>query len=212
MKKLFFTFAFAIASISIFAQAEFTNYVNSMNGYTKGYSNNEIAEMYQYHYGVPQNTLTNLFSGFGNNWGNVALGLELSRVLGIPVPDVLGVYRDGQSNGQAWGVMAKRYGIKPGSPAFHRMKRMMRRSGNTWGGIFDDYGKNKKRDIAKRGGFVLGDDMIYGNNGNGRGNSMMKEKGNGNGNGQGNANQMNGKGKSGNNGKANSNKGKGRDK
>lgn len=200
MKKLFLTLTLAIVSLAIFAQEDFTRFVNTMNGYTDGYANDVVAEMYQHHYGVPQNTLFDLFGGAGSNWGNVALGIEMSRILGIPLPDIFDGYREGMSNGEGWGVMAKRYGIKPGSPEFHRMKRMMRRSGSMWGGIFRDYGKSKDPKIARRGGFMLDEGMIKGNNGNGKGNSMLKN------NDKGNGNKVNSSNK-GNRGKANKGKG-----
>lgn len=205
MKKLFLTLALIITSIAMFAQ-DFDVFVTNMNGYTKGYSNNQVADLYYNHYGVPVNTLNGYYSDFGNNWGNVALGLELSRILGVPVPDIFGVYREGQSNGQGWGVMAKRYGIKPGSPAFHRMKNSMNKSHKTWGGIFGDYGKNKDAKIAKRGGYIFDDGRIKSN-----GNKLFKSKGNSGNNAKMKSNANNGNKGKGNNGNK-GNRGKGNNK
>lgn len=197
MKKLLLTLALAVASITMFAQ-DFDVFVTNMNGYTKGYSNNQVADLYNNHYGVPVNTLNGYYSDFGNNWGNVALGLELSRILGIPVPDIFGVYREGQSNGQGWGVMAKRYGIKPGSREFHRMKNSMNRSNKAWGGIFGDYGKNRDPRVAKKGGYIFDDGRVKNN-----GNKLFKSKGNSGNNSKMKSNGNKGKGNSGNKGRGN---------
>ncbi len=159
MKKLLFTFIFAVTSMTMFAQ-NFDIFVTNMNGYTRQYNNNQVADLYTHYYGVPQVTLNGYYSDFGNNWGNVALGLELSRILGIPVPDIFVDYRQGVSNGQGWGVMAKRYGIKPGSAAFHRMKNTLGKSQRDWGGIFGDYGKNKNPRIAKRDIYIFDNGVV----------------------------------------------------
>ncbi len=162
MKKLFIAFGLIVTSLTITAQ-DFDVYVSNMNGYAKSYTNSQVADLYNNYYGVPQNTLNGYYSDFGNNWGNVALALEMSRILGIPMPDIFGVYRDGQSQGQGWGVMAKRYGIKPGSAAFHRMKNNLDRSHRTWGGIFGDYGKNKNAKIAKKDVYIFDNGVIKSN-------------------------------------------------
>ncbi len=154
MKKFFFTLALTVASLTLFAQ-NFDVFVTHMNEYTRRYGNTEIAGLYNNYYGVPESTLNLYYSDFGNNWGNVALGLELSGIFGIPMPDVFGIYREGVSNGQGWGVMAKRYGIKPGSAAFHRMKNTLGKSHRDWGGIFGDYGKTKNPRVAGRGGYIF---------------------------------------------------------
>ena len=164
MKKLLFTFVLAVASVTMFAQ-NFDVFVTSMNGYTRQYNNNQVADLYFNYYGVPQATLNGYYNDFGSNWGNVALGLELSRILGIPMPDIFGVYRDGRSNGEGWGVMAKRYGIRPGSAAFHRMKNTLGKSQRDWGGIFGDYDKNKNPRIAKKDVYIFDNGVVKPKNG-----------------------------------------------
>lgn len=159
MKKLLLSIVLVLASVTLFAQ-DFNVYVTNINGYAKGYSNAQVADLYYNYYGVPQSTLNQYYNNFDNNWGNVALALEFSRVLGIPVPDIFGVYRDGRSNGQGWGVMAQRYGIKPGSAAFHRMKNTMGRSSKTWRGIYGDYGKRKDPKVAKKGVYIFDNGVI----------------------------------------------------
>lgn len=164
MKKFFLTLTLIGASITMFAQ-DFNVYVGNMNGYTRQYKNNEVVDLYYNYYGVPQVTLNSYYNDFDNNWGNVALGLELSRILGIPMPDIFGIYREGRSNGQGWGVMAKRYGIKPGSAAFHRMKDVLGKSQRTWGGVFGDYGKNKNPKIARKDIYIFDNGMVKMKNG-----------------------------------------------
>ncbi len=148
MRKLLLSFLLIVASFAISAQ-DFNVYINSMNGYSHGYSNQELSDLYHYRYNVPQTSILNYLGMSGNNWGNVALGMEMARILGVPVNQIFVVYRDGQRSGNGWGEVARRYGIKPGSKEFHRIKRMMSRSQNTWGMIFDDYKVNKNAKYAK---------------------------------------------------------------
>ena len=208
MKKLLFTFALAIASVTMFAQ-NFDVFVTNMSGYTRQYNNNQVADLYNNYYGVPQSTLNGYYNDFGSNWGNVALGLELSRILGIPMPDVRGIYDEGASNGQGWGVMAKRYGIKPGSAAFHRMKNTLGKSQREWGGIFGDYGKNKDPRVARKDINVFENGVVKPKNGkvDKRFEKMVKEAKNNNNN-KGNAGNKGNQGNKGNSG----NQGKGKNK
>lgn len=164
MKKFFLLFTLAFASLTMSAQ-NLDVFVTTMNGYARQYNNNQVAVLYSNYYGVPQVTLTGYYNDLGSNWGNVALGLELSRILGIPMPDMLGVYSDGVSNGEGWGVMAKRYGIKPGSSAFHRMKNALGKSHRTWGGIFGDYGKNKDPRVARKDVYIFDNGVVQQKNG-----------------------------------------------
>lgn len=195
MKKLLLSFLLIGASFALSAQ-DFNIYVNTMNGYSRGYSNQELSDLYYYRYNVPQTSTLNYLGMTGNNWGNVALGIEIARILGIPVNEVFGVYRDGQRNGNGWGEVVKRYGIKPGSREFHRMKRAMSQSQSNWGYIFDDYKVNKnakyakeykksqRKAIRKQGRRLNRDyDRVY-NNGydNDKGNKGYKMNGKGHGN------------------------------
>ena len=53
--------------------------------------------------------------------GDAAIVLWLGEQARQPLDTVLNVYRSQKSAG--WGVMAKSLGIKPGSPAFHALKK-----------------------------------------------------------------------------------------
>ncbi len=123
MKKIITALAIMMISVTLMAQADFRQFAVDIRSYSNSYSNNQIVALYEYHYGVPRNTLIELYGSFGNNWGgNVLLGLEFSSFLGVPVRDIVSHYhRYPQGNG--WGgVLAQSYGIKPGSAGFHRMK------------------------------------------------------------------------------------------
>ena len=53
--------------------------------------------------------------------GDVYMAVRLSMLSGKPLDFVAAQYKAGRVEG--WGVMAKRLGIKPGSSAFHELKK-----------------------------------------------------------------------------------------
>ena len=140
MKKIATTLALAMISVAMFAQIDFNLFVRDVGNYARNYSDDQVMGLYEDHYGVPRQTLLQIFGGFGNDWGNVTLGLEMSNLLGVPVGELMGYNRD-HSRSNGWGEMARRYGIKPGSPEFHRMKAMMSQKHGYWRDVFNDYGK-----------------------------------------------------------------------
>lgn len=156
MKKIILTFAIALTSLAMSAQGDYSNFVRDIDRYSRGYSNDQVVMLYQNHYGIPQSTLIQLYNGYGNSWGNVALGLEISHFLGIPIGDVYGYYI--KRNG--WGVTAQRYGIKPGSAEFHRMKSIMSNKNKYWRDIYRDYDRRRNPIIARRGRIIFDDGMI----------------------------------------------------
>lgn len=52
--------------------------------------------------------------------GDIYYACALARQLGRPCAEILDIYE--RDHGQGWGAIAKRMGIKPGSPAFHALK------------------------------------------------------------------------------------------
>ena len=52
--------------------------------------------------------------------GEIYMALEISRNSPSSLDDVLRIYQKNKDKG--WGYIAKQAGIKPGSPAFHRLK------------------------------------------------------------------------------------------
>ncbi|MFA6702628.1 MAG: hypothetical protein WCR12_06830 [Dysgonamonadaceae bacterium] len=157
MKKLFLAFAVLVVSVGVFAQ-NYITFENSINRYSRRYDDNQIVNLYQNHYGIPQTILFQLFDGYGRNWGNVTLGLEISYLFGVPVFDVLDIY-DGGNNGRGWGAVAKRYGIKPGSAEFHRMKAMMSSKNKYWKDVYKDYSRNPDPRIARRNRIIFDNDL-----------------------------------------------------
>jgi len=159
MKKGIATISLILFSVAMFAQTDYLQFSRDIRSYSDRYADDQVMVLYENHYGVPRNTLVQLFGGFGYDWGNVTLGLEISNLLGVPVGDLLGIYR-GQPQGNGWGVIAKRYGIKPGSAEFHRMKAMMSQKNRYWRDIYDDYGRNHNPGIARRNRIQMNDRLI----------------------------------------------------
>lgn len=52
--------------------------------------------------------------------GDIYYACAIAYQLGRPCLDILHIYE--RDHGQGWGAIAKRLGIKPGSPAFHALK------------------------------------------------------------------------------------------
>ncbi len=158
MKKIATTFALAMISVAMFAQIDFNLFIRDIGNYSRNYTDDHVIDLYENHYGIPRQTLMQIFGGFGYDWGNVTLGLEMSYLLEVPLGDLMGIYRE-HPRGNGWGVIAQRYGIKPGSPEFHRMKAMMSRKNGYWREIFIDYGKNSNPAIARRDRYIFNDDL-----------------------------------------------------
>ena len=158
MKKVIASFMLIMISTVMFAQADYSLFVRDIRSYSDNYSDDQVMGLYENHYGVPRNTLIQLFGGFGYDWGNVVLGLEISNFLGLPIGDMLIDYRD--NNGNGWGAMAKRYGIKPGSAEFHRMKEVMSNKNRYWKDVYNDYGQNRNPAVARRNRVVFNDQLI----------------------------------------------------
>lgn len=159
MKKVMTTLALAMISVAMFAQLDFNSFTRDIRGYSEDYSDDQVIELYENHYGVPRQTLLHTFGGLGYDWGNVALALEVSNLFGAPIGDLLGIFR-GAPQGNGWGAMAKRYGVKPGSPEFHRMKALMSKKNSYWKGIFGEYGKRFDPTISRRGRYNF-DEKLY---------------------------------------------------
>ncbi|MDD2326992.1 MAG: hypothetical protein PHZ13_01555 [bacterium] len=94
MKKITTTFALAMISVAMFAQIDFNLFIRDIGNYSRNYSDDHVIDLYENHYGVPRQTLWQIFGGFGYDWGNVTLGLEMSYLLGVPVGDLMGIYRE----------------------------------------------------------------------------------------------------------------------
>lgn len=62
--------------------------------------------------------------------GDVYYACSIARSLGRPCLDIANEY---DRDGRGWGVTAQRLGIKPGSPAFHALKRGTVATYDRWG-------------------------------------------------------------------------------
>ena len=136
MKTRMFALAAAIAAVTATGVASAQDYslnwnprsgdvwvdsqLNDVNRYGSRYREPFVNEMVRY-YGAPRDLVTELLDQ--RNWapGDVYYACSIAQVLGRPCRHV--VQEWDRDHGQGWGEVAKRLGIKPGSPEFHRLKR-----------------------------------------------------------------------------------------
>ena len=173
--------------------------LGEINEYGRYYRDPFIDEMHGY-YGAPRPLLVDLLDR--RHWApaDVYYACAIAHALGIPCIDVVHEYD--RHPGQGWGAVAKRLGIKPGSAAFHELKRGQVDTYRRWGRTIDidrpvhvDW--SHPADTHARGGHgkpAKGHGNSRGNNGNGhsRGNGGRSGKGN---HGRGNNKGNNGRGK-----------------
>lgn len=94
--------------------------LQDVNRYGSRYREPFVNEMVRY-YGAPRELVTDLLGT--RNWapGDVYYACALARQIGRPCRHVVDEWE--RDHGQGWGELAKRMGIQPGSPEFHRLKR-----------------------------------------------------------------------------------------
>lgn len=180
--------------------------LGEINDYGRRYREPFIEEMTGY-YRAPRSLIDELLDRRGWAPGDVYYACAIARSLGVPCIDVVRDYD--RHPGQGWGAVAQRMGIKPGSPAFHALKRGAVQTYDHWGyPIRVDQsvrvnwaehgpgnGKGKGPSKSKGHGNSGRD---YGGYDDGPGKGRGKEKGHGNGNNKG---QGKGNGKGNGNGK-----------
>lgn len=103
--------------------------LGEINDYGSRYRDPFIDEMTGY-YGAPRSLVTDLF---GKRWsaGDIYYACAIAHILGVPCVNVVHEYE--RNPGQGWGALAKRMGIKPGSPQFHDLKNGFSRTYDRWG-------------------------------------------------------------------------------
>lgn len=95
-------------------------WLGDMNRYGSRYRDPFIDEMVRYH-GAPRDLVTDLL--IDRRWapGDVYMACTIASIIGRPCRYVVAEWE--RDHGQGWGALAKRMGIKPGSPEFHRLKK-----------------------------------------------------------------------------------------
>lgn len=136
LKSTTFALAAAIAALTATGVASAQNYsinwdprsgdvwvdsqLQDVNRYGSRYQEPFVNEMVRY-YDAPRDLVSDLL--VNRNWapGDVYYACALAQVIGRPCRQVVDEWD--RDHGQGWGEVAKRMGIKPGSPEFHRLKR-----------------------------------------------------------------------------------------
>lgn len=104
--------------------------LGEINDYGHRYREPFIHEMTGY-YGAPRSLIDELLGRRGWAPGDVYYACAIARALGVPCLNVVREYD--RYPGRGWGDVAKRMGIKPGSPAFHALKRGAVGTYDRWG-------------------------------------------------------------------------------
>lgn len=136
LKSTTFALAAAIAALTATGMASAQNYsinwdprsgdvwvdtqLQDVNRYGSRYQEPFVNEMVRY-YDAPRDLVSDLL--VNRNWapGDVYYACAIAQVIGRPCRQVVDQWD--RDHGQGWGEIAKRMGIKPGSPEFHRLKR-----------------------------------------------------------------------------------------
>ena len=104
--------------------------LGEINDYGQRYRDPFVGEMTGY-YGAPRSLIVELLDR--RRWApaDIYYACALAHSLGIPCANVVREYD--RNPGLGWGNVAKHYGIKPGSPAFHALKRGTVSTYGRWG-------------------------------------------------------------------------------
>jgi hypothetical protein len=171
-------------------------WLNDMNRSGGRYRDPFVDELVRHH-SAPRELVIDLLTR--RRWapGDVYFACALARQIGRPCRYVVDIWE--RDHGQGWGAIAKRMGIKPGSPEFHRLKRGMVPSYDRWGRPIT-LDSQLERDFPGRGKgpkHQRGPDRDHGpgHSGKGKGNDHGPGHGGGKGQGKGQGKGKEGKGK-----------------
>ena len=105
-------------------------WLGDMNRYGGRYPDAFADELVRHH-SAPRELVIDLLTR--RRWapGDVYFACALARQIGRPCRYVVDIWE--RDHDQGWGVVARRMGLKPGSPEFHRLKRGMVPSYDRWG-------------------------------------------------------------------------------
>lgn len=106
--------------------------------------------------------------------GDIYFACAIAYQLGRPCLDILNIYE--RDHGQGWGVIAKRLGIKPGSPAFHALKGHVGKGHGKMKGNRGQGGHSPASHGGQSGGPPKGNGQGNSGNGNGQGGGKGKGK------------------------------------
>jgi hypothetical protein len=104
-------------------------WLGDMNRYGSRYRDPFVDELVRYH-GAPRDLVVDLLA---RRWapGDIYFACALAKLVGRPCRYVVDIWE--RDHAQGWGAIAKRLGIKPGSPQFQQLKRGMVPSYDRWG-------------------------------------------------------------------------------
>ncbi len=149
--------------------------LGDMNVYARGNTDGFIDDVVV-SFGAPRQLVRDYY--IDRRWapGDIYYACALARQLGRPCVEILDIYE--RDHGQGWGAIAKRMGIKPGSPAFHALKgRVGQGHGKMKGNGSRAQGGGKSRPAASSPGNGGGRPAAAGNPGGGQGKGKGKDKG-----------------------------------
>ena len=144
--------------------------LGEINDYGHRYRDPFIGELTG-HYGAPRSLVVELLDRRGWAPADVYFACAIARAVGRPCLEVVREYD--RAPGQGWGAVAQRMGIKPGSPAFHALKRGTVATYDRWGHpVAID--RAVRVDWSQSGPGAKGGKHAAGRNGNGNGNGNGK--------------------------------------
>lgn len=93
--------------------------LGDMNVFARGNTDGFIDDVVV-SFGAPRYLVREYY--YDRHWapGDIYYACAIAYQLGRPCLDIIRIYE--RDHGQGWGAIAKRLGIKPGSPAFHALK------------------------------------------------------------------------------------------
>lgn len=104
--------------------------LGEINDYGRRYRDPFVDELAG-HYGAPRVLVVELLDRRGWAPADVYFACAIAHALRRPCVEIVREYD--RHPGEGWGALAKRMGIKPGSPAFHALKRGTVATYDRWG-------------------------------------------------------------------------------
>jgi hypothetical protein len=125
---------------------KFDSYLKRINEEAKGDPEGFIRRLSERH-NLPEQEIREAKEKHGLDFGETYMATVLARRSNRKVGEIAAEYK--QNQGQGWGVMAQRMGIKPGSPAFKEMKAEAKGHANYMKTMNKNRNKELERERAK---------------------------------------------------------------